>query len=32
MKQEWETTLTAVKELLKNNGRHLNSGGLLTKL
>jgi hypothetical protein len=32
MKQEGETTLTTVKKFLKNNGRHLNSGGLLSKL
>ena len=32
MKQEGETTLTTVKKFLKNNGRHLNNGGLLSIL
>ena len=32
MKQEGETTLTTVKEFLKNNGKHLNNGGLLSIL
>ncbi len=30
--QEGEITLTTVKRFLKNNGRYLNSNGLLTKL
>ena len=32
MKQDGETTLTTVKKFLKNSGRHLNNGGLLSKL
>jgi hypothetical protein len=32
MKQEGETTLTSVKKFLKNHGRHLNNGGLLSIL